>query len=553
MSRNLDGEFLLTRRGRFRPSPPMAHTDTLNYDQARRNLQANPMGRWPSEAPEGGVWPRPTTSFQLRAADTIFTIGSCFARNIEDHLARLGCKVPMLDFRLPPEEWHGPANGALNKFAPPAFRQAIAWTAAIYDRDGQVRWPDCAPFAIDCGDDAWFDIELAAATPVSRARFVKRRQHIYDIFSQVFAADCLMMTPGLVEAWRDTTTGHYLFGGPKTREMIGLARAGRLVFERLAYPQCFEDMAASIDMVRARNPKAKVVLTTSPVPLAATFTDDDIRVANSYSKSVLRAVCGAMTAERPQVDYFPSFESAMMSPDAEVWDPDRIHVRIAFVGQIVARLLDAYFPDVDRFARLYQQAATDLAAKAFAAAETGAREAVELQPDHRRARILLADALLGCKRPEEALAVLETLRVPQGESEAQGGSKAEAGPKPDDGAALGMRRARALLMLGGRGGEAMAAAIAACDMADARHADFAWSVKHLRRRGRMDEAEAIARAAVTRFPQTVAAYQPLIEILAEDGRDEELITLLRLAVELPLPLPANFDLLAERLGANGGG
>ncbi len=51
------------------------------------------------------VWPILTPSFQLRPRTKVFTIGSCFARNIEEHLHRLGFRIPMLDFRVPQEEW----------------------------------------------------------------------------------------------------------------------------------------------------------------------------------------------------------------------------------------------------------------------------------------------------------------------------------------------------------------------------------------------------------------------------------------------------------------
>jgi len=44
------------------------------------------------------------------------------------------------------------------------------------------------------------------------------------------------------------------------------------------------------------------------VPLTATATGRHVEVASSYSKSVLRSVCGALQEDYKDVDYFPSYE-----------------------------------------------------------------------------------------------------------------------------------------------------------------------------------------------------------------------------------------------------
>ena len=45
-----------------------------------------------------------------------------------------------------------------------------------------------------------------------------------------------------------------------------------------------------------------------------TFTDHDVITANMYSKSVLRTVAGGVAAANRNVDYFPSYESVMLTP-----------------------------------------------------------------------------------------------------------------------------------------------------------------------------------------------------------------------------------------------
>ena len=73
------------------------------------------------------------------------------------------------------------------------------------------------------------------------------------------------------------------------------ARHRRVNFD---YPSVLEDLVWTIDAVGRHNPALQWILTVSPVPLVATHTSDSVIVASSYSKSVLRAVCGAVTQAR---------------------------------------------------------------------------------------------------------------------------------------------------------------------------------------------------------------------------------------------------------------
>ncbi len=289
------------RRGRR----PMSGGFTLSFAEARRRLKQNPQARWRNIAVgfEGEVWPEISPSFQLKPGDVVFTIGSCFAREIEQHLTALGCRAPMTDLRLPPQEWGGAANGAMNKFHPPSFRSPWPGPPPSTTAAARSSGPTAPPLAFDSGDGRLFDLDMAAIAPVTRERFLERRQHIYDIFAQAFSADCLMMTPGLVEAWRDRTTGLYIHETPVQRAMA--AQPERWELEVLSYEACLADMLAALDVVRARNPGVKVLVTTSPVPMSATFSGEDVRIANAYSKSVLRAVCGAGRQEPRRGRLFP--------------------------------------------------------------------------------------------------------------------------------------------------------------------------------------------------------------------------------------------------------
>jgi tetratricopeptide (TPR) repeat protein len=498
-----------------------------------RGHKSSSRSRWRDVADElgGELWPKLSPSFRLRPGQTVFTIGSCFARNIEANLEALGCKVPMLGFRLPPEEFDGPPNAAMNKFHPPSFRQCLEWTARIHDQGGVVRWEDCEALAFDLGEDRWFDLDMAATVlPASRERFIARRQHVYDVFSTAFAADCLMMTPGLIEAWRDLHTGLYMYGAPYERRM--LATPGRWAFEVLSYPRCLEDLLAAIDVVRQRNPGVKVLVTTSPVPLNRTFTERDVTVANAHSKAVLRAVCDAVLLEREGVDYFPSYEMVTLSNPDVAWKSDRLHVSQGFIGKLVGYMLDNYFEGVEAAAADYQRARGLLAGRQFVDAEAAARAALAARPGHLEARIVLGSALAAQQRWEDAAAAL----APALEADAE---RADA-------------RVRMAVALAGAGrhDEAVRMADEAMSLSSFAIGDLL-AMDGLLRRVPPEAAVRLCRRAAELFPRHVEAHARLADALILHGRDAEAIPVLRTLAGLSNPPAAPLALLARLLSEAG--
>ena len=96
-------------------------------------------------------------------------------------------------------------------------------------------------------------------------------------------------------------------------------------------------------LLKHGKPGLKILLTTSPVPLRTTFMLQDAIVANTNGKSILRAVCGEISETYDDVDYFPSYESAVLSDSGRVWTDNLIHVREAFIARIIAHLVEPYF------------------------------------------------------------------------------------------------------------------------------------------------------------------------------------------------------------------
>ena len=83
----------------------------------------------------------------------------------------------------------------------------------------------------------------------------------------------------------------------------------------LDYEDVVADLEGVLALIARHNPKpVRVILTVSPVALAATHQPTHVANATSYSKAVLRAAAGRIAARHANVDYFPSYEIFALSP-----------------------------------------------------------------------------------------------------------------------------------------------------------------------------------------------------------------------------------------------
>jgi hypothetical protein len=119
--------------------------------------------------------------------------------------------------------------------------------------------------------------------------------------------DVFVFTLGLTECWASREDGAVFPICPGVEG--GIFDPARHVF----YNQTVDDVVADMTrflMVLARlNPTAQVILTVSPVPLAATARrDQHVLSATTYSKAVLRVAAEILATRFTHVAYFPSYE-----------------------------------------------------------------------------------------------------------------------------------------------------------------------------------------------------------------------------------------------------
>jgi hypothetical protein len=257
----------------------------------------------------------------------IFTMGSCFARNIEEVLIPRGVDLPTMAFSVPKTEWPARSNGLLNEYNPGTMCQRILFA---------LRQKDYPPETIVPVGELYTDLLLPGGSPVTFERAIARRNEITSVYEKLPRSELLIITLGLTEAWFDNDTKLYLNQMPP--HAFAARHKGRFEFRRLDVFDCMPMLEEALDAVTKAGPK--VLLTVSPVPLPTTFSGMDCVVANEFSKSVLR-VAAERLATRPTIDYFPSYEIVRSGGLASYID-DCIHVKNEVVERVTGFMLDAY-------------------------------------------------------------------------------------------------------------------------------------------------------------------------------------------------------------------
>ncbi len=280
----------------------------------------------------GLVLPEHAPKFQFTADDTFFCIGSCFAKNLEEHLTYRDLRVLSMSVPFPMES--GRPNGIANKYSAASILNELRWSLA---------GAPCPPATLVADGDAWRDLQLAKRAPVlplDTAR--ERREQFRQYFARVRQASVVVMTLGLVEVWYDREADALLNAAPTpwmTRRFPD--RFSLVVTDYAQTRAALEEIYAILD--DASGGSVKIVVTVSPVPMAETFTGRDVVVANAYSKSTLRAAAEDSARAHPNVDYYPSYETITVSNRALAFNPeDEIHVLDGAVRAVADHFLAAY-------------------------------------------------------------------------------------------------------------------------------------------------------------------------------------------------------------------
>lgn len=279
--------------------------------------------------------------FLIDPEKPVFTIGSCFARNVESSLIESGFNVVTAGLKLEQSLYtsvHTLPNAVLNVYNTHSIENRIraflgdeeTLQGGLYALDGGLFW------------DA-----LATHTRPNEVAIIEQtRQQLKTTIGQIKACGTVIITLGLNEVWFDLETGTHLNQAPPVQVLKHYPKRFAVDF-----PDVRSNVASLerlFGLIHEANPNdVRIILTVSPVPLGETFLEDDVIVANMQSKSVLRVAAREISERFDFVDYFPSYEMVMTSPHHLVWEDDSAHVRREAVQQVVSRFISSYIKTAD--------------------------------------------------------------------------------------------------------------------------------------------------------------------------------------------------------------
>lgn len=276
---------------------------------------------------------------------SISSAGSCFAQHIGRALRQNGYEYidvePAPDF-LRPESHHDFGYGIYsarfgNIYTSRQLLQLLKQSLGLFDPRHAVWEKDGGyvdAFRPTIEPEPFKQVDEVLESRASHLAAVKRMFRLSNVF---------IYTMGLTETWASHDDGAVYPVAPGVSG--GSFDPSRYVFKNLTYPEILADMEDFIELVRNLNSTLKIVLTVSPVPLMATASSNNVVVASSYSKSVLRSVAGYLSDKYDFVDYFPSYEiigSHIMR--GQFFNPDGRTVSLYGVSHVMKQFFAEHVP-----------------------------------------------------------------------------------------------------------------------------------------------------------------------------------------------------------------
>jgi hypothetical protein len=273
----------------------------------------------------------------VRKADRFATAGSCFAQHIGNNLAARG--AAFMDMEPAPSVFESTADARRWGYGVFSCRYGNIYTTRqllqLFDEAHGNRTPLEIVWE---KDGRYYDALRASVDPIGQDSadtvVALRKRHLAAVRRMFAELDVFVFTMGLTEGWENAEDGTMFAVAPGT--VAGAYDSSRHVFRNLRVSEIRTDMVAFWDRLRAVNPRARMLLTVSPVPLAATATQNHVLVATTYSKSVLRAVAGELAEDFEDIHYFPSYEIISSHPGRGMfYEPDLRNVNMFGVNFVM--------------------------------------------------------------------------------------------------------------------------------------------------------------------------------------------------------------------------
>lgn len=281
--------------------------------------------------------------FSISPTDKVATLGSCFAQHLSRFLKRSGLTYYVAE--------NGPKDKTKDELKQLGYgvysarygnvytvRQAVQ----LFDRAYGLMTPSEPVWRLG---DRWVDPFRPRVEPdgfESLADLLTDRESHFAAVRAVFERSAvLVFTLGLTEAWQSILDESVFPVVPGAAG--GTWDPNKYEFVNFTASQVTADLFTFADRVRGVNPDVQILLTVSPVPLIASYSDDHVLAATTYSKSVLRVAAQEVSNARDFVHYFPSYEIITGIPSGNrYFAPDLREVTEEGVAHVM-RVFDAHY------------------------------------------------------------------------------------------------------------------------------------------------------------------------------------------------------------------
>ncbi len=269
----------------------------------------------------------------LNPSTKIGSAGSCFAVEMARRLQADGFNYVVTEPDPTSQNGFSPSCARWGTlFNTPSFRQLVEKAF------GEIELPRLIFSEIEKGETSYYDPFREGVAFRSLAEYEENYQlHLEASRSALLQTEVFVMTLGMNEVW-SMKSGGYVFSRLPVRLASGLVKRQILSVEENVF-----HLQRMLDLWRAHNPRLKLILSVSPVPLEATFRGNDTHVvaANCHSKSTLRIAAEEFCRRNQDIYYFPSYETVMYCTESP-WDPDQRHVSKQAVSNVM-RLFNEMF------------------------------------------------------------------------------------------------------------------------------------------------------------------------------------------------------------------
>lgn len=278
-----------------------------------------------------GLSPQGPAKFALARDAKIASAGSCFAQRIAERLPRYGMQYFIAEPKAAPySARYGNVYSArqLQQLLERALGRFDPLERAWETRDG--RFVD--PFRPTVEPGGFASIEALEAD---------RREHLAAVAQLFREVDAFVFTLGLTEIWSDARDGAVFPGCPGRGR--GTYDPERHVYSNLDVAQTCAALEAFLESLARINQGARVILTVSPVAIAATMEPMHVVRASLLTKSILKVAAEHVARRHPNVDYFAAYDAVMANLGQErLFAPDGRHVIDAVADRTVALLVRSY-------------------------------------------------------------------------------------------------------------------------------------------------------------------------------------------------------------------